>query len=149
MTVRVLSVIVLLALSVLLGPAPAASARSASDFEAGVHTLTNAIRVDNDRVKLRKKACVQKYADRQAAKMAKAEEMFHQDLAPILKDCGLSLVGENVAYGYTKVSTLLQAWMDSPGHKANILEPRYRQLGVGAKKSEDGVWYVAQVFGTK
>lgn len=145
---RVLSVI----LATLLGPlllATPASAKTPADFQSGVHTLTNSIRLDHDLVKLRTKACVQKYAVRQAKKMANAEKMFHQDLGPILEDCDLSLVGENVAYGYTTVGTLLKAWMDSPAHRANILEPRYRQLGVGARKSDDGTWYVAQVFGRK
>ena len=145
---RVLSVV----LAALLGPlllASPSSARSAEDFQDGVHALTNAIRLDHDRVELRKKSCVQKYAVRQAKKMANAEKMFHQDLEPILEDCDLSLVGENVAYGYTSIDALLGAWMDSPGHRANILKSAYRQLGVGARKSDDGVWYVAQVFGRK
>ena len=75
--------------------------------------------------------------------------MFHQDLGPVMDKCGLSLVGENVAFGFTKAGTLLKAWMDSPGHRANILDALYRQLGVGARKSDEGVWYVAQVFGRK
>ena len=81
--------------------------------------------------------------------MAAKGEMFHQDLGPVMDKCGLSLVGENVAFGFTKAGTLLKAWMDSPGHRANILDARYRQLGVGARKSDEGVWYVAQVFGRK
>ena len=148
MIVRVLSVILATLLGLLLLATPA-SARTAADFESAVHQLTNAIRVDHDRVELRKKACVQRYAVRQAKKMAQAEKMFHQDLGPVLENCELSLAGENVAHGYTTAGTLLKAWMDSPGHRANILEPRYRQLGVGARKSDAGVWYVAQVFGRK
>jgi uncharacterized protein YkwD len=148
LTVRVLSVISAALLGLLLLASPS-SARSAADFQDSVRSLTNGIRLDHDEVKLREKSCVQKYAVRQARKMAKADEMFHQDLGPVLKDCGLSLVGENVAYGYTSAGTLLKAWMDSPGHRANILEERYRQLGVGARKSDDGTGYVSQVFGRK
>lgn len=146
---RLVSVTLLLVLAPLVGPAPTAAARTAADFEDAVHAATNAIRVDHDLEKVRTKRCVDRFANRQAKRMAEKEEMFHQDLEPILEKCGLSLVGENVAFGFTKAGTLLQAWMDSPGHRANILEPRYRQLGVGARKSEAGTWYVAQVFGRK
>lgn len=145
---RLVSVTLLLALAALLAPTPA-SARSAADFEGAIHAATNTVRLDHDLEKLREKGCVDRFADRQAKKMAAQGEMFHQDLSKVLDACGLSLVGENVAVGFTKAGTLLKAWMDSPGHRANILDGRYRQLGVGARKSDDGVWYVAQVFGRK
>ena len=148
---RLVSVPLLLALvlAALLGPAPTAAARTPAEFEGAIHQRTNGIRLDHDKTALRKKGCVDRFANRQAKMMAAAEDYFHQDLKPILKKCGLSLVGENVAFGFTKAGAFLKAWMDSKDHRANILEPRYRQLGVGARKSEDGVWYVAQVFGRK
>ncbi|WP_300643490.1 CAP domain-containing protein [Nocardioides sp.] len=146
---RLVSVSLLLAFTALLAPAPGAAARTAADFESAVHAATNTVRVDHDLGKLRKKGCIDRFANRQAKKMATEGEMFHQDLGPITDKCGLTMVGENVAYGFTKAGTLIKAWMDSPGHRANILTPGYRQLGVGARKSDEGVWYVAQVFGRK
>lgn len=139
----------LLALVALLSPAPTASAQTVADFEKAVHVATNTVRLDHDLKKLRKRSCVDRFAHRQARRMAAKDQMFHQDLSRVLKKCRLSLVGENVAFGFTKAGAVLKAWMDSPGHAANILEPRYRQLGVGARKSDTGVWYVAQVFGRK
>ena len=82
--------------------------------------------------------------------MARRTEMYHQDLGPILEECGLNLVGENVAYGYrTGRSVVNDGWMNSEGHRANILNPGYRLMGIGARKGSDGAWYVAQVFGRK
>lgn len=146
---RLVSAILFLALAALLTAAPTASARTAADLEDAVHTATNLVRLDHDLVKLRKKGCVDRFANRQAKKMAAEDDMFHQDLSKILDACGLSLVGENVAFGYSKAGAVLKAWMASPGHRANILDARYRQLGVGARKSDEGVWYIAQVFGRK
>lgn len=146
---RLVPVTLFLALAALIGGAPSAAARTPADFEASVHTATNAVRLDHDLGTLRKKSCVDRFANRQAKKMAAKDDMFHQDLQPILDTCGLSQVGENVAFGFTKTGALLKAWMDSAGHRANILKPEYRQLGVGARKSDDGVWYFAQVFGRK
>ena len=39
--------------------------------------------------------------------------------------------GENIAAGYASPEEVVQGWMDSPGHRANIMSPDYTQLGVG------------------
>lgn len=42
------------------------------------------------------------------------------------------LVGENLAYGnFSDDNDVVTAWMDSPGHRANMLNPRYTEIGVG------------------
>lgn len=146
---RALSVVLVLAVSVLVGPAPSASARTPSGFQKGIHAITNEIRVAEDLEKLKKQRCVQKFAKKQARRMARQKRMYHQDLGPILQKCDLTSVGENVAYGFTSPEGVMDAWMDSPGHRANILGEGYRLLGVGAKQSDEGRWYLAQVFGRK
>jgi uncharacterized protein YkwD len=45
-------------------------------------------------------ACVDKYAESQSAEMAAEKRMYHQDPGPIITECKLMAVGENVAYGY-------------------------------------------------
>ena len=92
-------------------------------------------------------SCVDRYAERQARAMAKKQQMYHQDLAPILTKCKLRSVGENVAYGYPSGKAVTKAWMASKGHRENLLRSEYRLIGVGAVKDSDGRWYVAQVFG--
>lgn len=42
---------------------------------------------------------------------------------------GWTTVGENIAYGQADVSAVMDAWMNSSGHKANILNVNYRHLG--------------------
>lgn len=39
--------------------------------------------------------------------------------------------GENIAYGYPTASSVLAAWLNSPGHRANIENPNYSHHGVG------------------
>jgi uncharacterized protein YkwD len=44
------------------------------------------------------------------------------------------LAGENIAWGERELGTpqsLMTAWMNSPPHRADILEPRFREIGVG------------------
>lgn len=63
-----------------------------------------------------------------------------------------STVGENIATGYPSPQAVVQAWMHSPGHCANILSPAYREVGTGAAdrpipgaSNIDGTW--TQDFG--
>ncbi|GHJ57716.1 hypothetical protein NOK12_02350 [Nocardioides sp. OK12] len=126
-----------------------AHAAGAAAYEKSVHKKTNVQRTKRDLVGLRKQKCVQRFADRQARRMADQERMFHQDLGPVLEKCDLSRVAENVAYGYSSGKAVVKGWMGSPGHRANILDGRFRLLGVGARQSADGTWYAAQVFGRK
>jgi len=62
------------------------------------------------------------------------------------------MVGENLAYsnGYTNpVSASLHGWMESPGHRKNILDPDYRLTAIGAWISADGTVYFTEIFLTK
>lgn len=56
--------------------------------------------------------------------------------------------GENIAYGYSTASAVMQGWLNSPGHRANIENPSYRAIGVGAATSSAGLVYWTQEFGT-
>jgi uncharacterized protein YkwD len=121
---------------------------SASDrYEADVVSITNAERTSRGLRALSTEACVDRYAEQQAARMAAEGQMYHQDLGPILRACNLRAVGENVAYGYPSGSAVMAGWMGSTGHRNNILNSGYRLLGVGAAQSSNGRWYAAQVFG--
>jgi uncharacterized protein YkwD len=121
-----------------------------SRYQAQAFAATNRHRSTHDRPALRKQDCVQRFAVRQARRMARQERMYHQDLSPILRRCGLSRVGENVAYGYPSGRAVVnQGWMHSAGHRRNILDRRFRLLGLGARQSDDGTWYAAQVFGRR
>jgi uncharacterized protein YkwD len=132
-------------------PSPTPTAEptaSAGDlYEADVVTATNHERSTQSLPALTPQACVDSYAEAQAARMASEGRMYHQDLGPILSGCSLRSVGENVAYGYPDGTTVTAAWMASPGHRANILNASYRSLGVGAAQDSQGRWYACQVFG--
>lgn len=53
--------------------------------------------------------------------------------------------GENIAYGTRTASATVAAWMDSPGHRANILSDEFTQAGFGCYEL-DGVRYWTQFF---
>ncbi|MGW7099139.1 CAP domain-containing protein [Streptomyces sp. NPDC054838] len=56
------------------------------------------------------------------------------------------LGGENIARGQGDAASVMKAWMNSPGHKANILNCEFRTLGVGAYFAAGGPWWT-QDFG--
>ncbi len=56
-------------------------------------------------------------------------------------------LGENVAMGYSTVDNVMAAWMASPGHRANILNPAYRDVGLAESFATDGTPYWTQDFG--
>lgn len=57
-----------------------------------------------------------------------------------------SAAGENIAMGQRTPAEVVNAWMNSPGHRANILNPSYTQLGVGLAKDSNGTCYWTQMF---
>ncbi|MFC8433932.1 CAP domain-containing protein [Streptomyces sp. NPDC057253] len=57
-----------------------------------------------------------------------------------------SLGGENIARGQSDPAAVMEAWMNSPGHKANILNCDFKTLGVGVVFGSGGPWWT-QDFG--
>ncbi len=66
----------------------------------------------------------------------------------MLKSFGISYraAGENIAMGQTSPQAVMNAWMNSSGHRANILNANYTQIGVGLAKSKNGTYYWTQLF---
>lgn len=56
------------------------------------------------------------------------------------------LGGENIARGQSTAEAVMEAWMNSPGHRANILNCDFTTLGVGVHLGEGGPWWT-QDFG--
>ncbi|MCO5167771.1 MAG: CAP domain-containing protein [Planctomycetes bacterium] len=69
------------------------------------------------------------------------------DRLQLLGASGFTRVGENIAMGQPTPQAVVTAWMNSPGHRANILDPAYTHLGVGVVRSPGPYW--AQVFLTR
>jgi hypothetical protein len=78
-----------------------------------------------------------------AARMRAAGEIYHSDDYGSHVD-GWYKMGENVGKG-GNIETLHQAFMDSPGHRANILDPSYDGMGIGMVW-DGSVPYVVEIF---
>lgn len=56
-------------------------------------------------------------------------------------------IGENIACGQRSAAEVVQGWMDSPGHRANILKPAFTHIGVGFAGGGSAGTYWTQLFG--
>ena len=77
-----------------------------------------------------------KSARRHTAWMARSMVLQHTSAA----------VGENIAQGQGSATEAVQDWMNSPGHRANILSSSYSRIGVAAYRGPDGQAYWCQQF---
>ncbi|NQD67084.1 SafA/ExsA family spore coat assembly protein [Bacillus haikouensis] len=66
----------------------------------------------------------------------------------MMKDFGLSYqtAGENIAAGQSTPAEVVEAWMNSEGHRKNILSPAYTEIGVGYVKGGSYGHYWTQMF---
>lgn len=69
----------------------------------------------------------------------------------MMRDFGIryTRAGENIAYGYLTPESVMRGWMNSSGHRKNILSPNYTEIGVGVAKSSSGRIYWTQMFITR
>lgn len=57
-----------------------------------------------------------------------------------------SAAAENIAYGQETPPEVMGSWMNSSGHRSNILSPSFLEIGVGAAKDSQGNIYWTQMF---
>jgi uncharacterized protein YkwD len=126
-------------------------------FERRVVALVNAHRTQMGLRPLRIVRTLTRSARWKALHMARYQYMAHDDPAPPvarsvssrLAACGFhgGWWGENIAYGFPSPASVLQGWLNSPGHRANIENARYRVTGVGAASHAGGPMFWSQEFG--
>jgi uncharacterized protein YkwD len=78
-----------------------------------------------------------------AEKLARDGKLSHSDLSSGVPSCWRSL-GENVGYG-ASAAAVEDAYMNSSGHRANILQSKWKYVGVGWAQAGNRV-YTVQVF---
>lgn len=57
--------------------------------------------------------------------------------------------GENIAYGAKTEQSVHKMWMNSSGHRANILNKNFNDVGIGIAQTKDGTIYWCVDFGLK
>lgn len=134
-------------------PSPSAKSPSAESVaEADVLTLVNQERAKVGCSPVSGDAALASLAGDFSSDMAERDFFDHTDPDGATpwdraEKAGISdLGGENIARGQANAQSVMDAWMNSPGHRANILNCDYKTLGVGAHFAPGGPWWT-QDFG--
>ena len=111
--------------------APGQHACSVSERAAVVQGVNAARRAASLRP-LTSDAGLGRAAQARASAMASANRLSHAGWERVVRhDSNASTLGENVAYNYPSAAAVVDAWMRSSGHRANLLRPAFRRIGVG------------------
>jgi uncharacterized protein YkwD len=93
-------------------------------------------------------------ADQHTLDQASMNKMSHtgsngSNMGDRIKNAGyvFSSAGENVAYGFGDAAAVMNGWINSEGHRQNILNPNYKEIGIGYAQGADGRPYWTQDFG--
>lgn len=140
------------------GPLPAVLGFSSSITSSSVVAITNAKRTEAGLSTLTVQPALS------AAAVAKGKHMcaeqYWSHISPkgvtpwvFIKDAGYrySVAGENLARDFSDTDSMVSAWMASPTHKANIMNARYKDIGIGVvdcKLLGTDTTVVVQMFGS-
>jgi uncharacterized protein YkwD len=115
--------------------------------------LTNREREKNKLPALKPNPTLFKVARAHSANMAKQNKMDHvldgKKSSQRVKEAGYRYLstGENIAFGNVPLEELVEKWMGSKLHRANILNKKFTEIGLGIVPDKDGIPYFTQLFG--
>lgn len=107
---------------------------------------TNAARVDHGLDVLTASECAADAARVRARALLGEEALEHAPLDAVIEECApATMAAENLSRADAPADQVVEAWLESPGHRANILDPALTELGVACV--EDGTQMLcSQVF---
>ena len=130
---------------------PPAPATGPTAYDDEILQLVNSHRLSIGKPALAKSQVIWEQANGHSRNMASGAVPFGHDgfdlrAAAIRAALGSSgSAAENVAMGYGSAAAVVNAWLGSAGHRANI-EGSATRTGISAVKSSGGVWYYTQIF---
>jgi hypothetical protein len=120
--------------TILLLTAPAMAAGSPAELISGFRLKHGEVRVVRD-------ATLDRIALEQARAMAAKDDLSHEVLGPFnrrVASSGAGRAAENIAYGYESFEKTLGQWIDSSGHRKNLLLHNASRVGVASAKDASG-----------
>lgn len=133
-------------------PTPSAPSSNLNTIINEIQRLTNLERSKTGAAALSINSLLNQAAQAHAVNMAQTGQFSHviNNIGPGERITATGYVwqtyGENIAYGYTSPESVMSGWMNSDGHRANILNANFTELGVGYATNSTGRPYWVQVF---
>src|SRR6267142_3631824 len=118
----------------LLLAAPAIAAESPAE-------LISSFRLKHGEVRVTRDATLDRIALDQARAMAAKDQLSHEVLGPFTRrmaPAGAGRAAENIAYGYESFEKTLGQWIDSSGHRKNLLLHNASRVGIASAKDASG-----------
>jgi uncharacterized protein YkwD len=113
--------------------AASASARGLTASESSVLRAMNAVRVGRGLARLRLDTRLERSARGHSTDMLRRGYFSHSDFAARMAIAGARgpLFGEDLSWGPPSAQWVVEHWLASPSHRANLLRPGFRRVGVG------------------
>lgn len=134
-------------------PTTAPAATSLGAYENQVVTLVNQERAKAGLAPLKINTKLAGVAERKAEDLRDKNYFAHNSPTygspfDMMKQFGITYTsaGENIAKGQKTPAEVMNGWMNSPGHKANIMNANYTEIGVGYVTDSNGTTYWVQHF---
>ncbi len=74
-----------------------------------------------------------------------SHDNFYQRKNSLMNNANASKVSENVAYAYSSAESVVNAWLNSDGHRQNI-EGDFTDFDISAEQNANGQWYYTNIF---
>jgi uncharacterized protein YkwD len=94
---------------------------------------------------LMKNSFLMSYAQKWSNRVAVQNKLYHSSMRDIMA-LGFSNVAENIAYGQKSPEEVMKTWMNSYGHRSNILNSNFTEIGCGMSLSQEGRVYWCVCF---
>jgi uncharacterized protein YkwD len=136
---------------------PHSGQKAMPELEAEVFAMTNNERAKAGCPKLREDYALHVAAQNHSRDMAAYGYLSHTNQNDEGADIRMERAGypieygwaENIAAGPTTANAVMEMWMSSEAHRKNILNCKFRALGVGVAQATDGMLFWTQTFGGK
>lgn len=121
----------------------------AKTIEIEIMELINAYRIENGLNALSNHGLIKSQTYSHSDYMAETDNISHLNFYSrknfLVNNAGANIVTENVAYGYSSAETVVNAWINSEGHRINMLGD-YTNFDVSAEQNDEGKWYFTNIF---
>ena len=117
---------------------------------AAILALVNQQRAANNKAPLNEESHLDWSARAHTIMMAQQQVLTHDGWSDTIVQSGYHvtyMIAENIAVGYPSPDSVMNAWMNSSGHRANILSASLRDIGISCVADQNGARWWTQDFG--
>jgi uncharacterized protein YkwD len=122
---------------------------AAKNIEIEILELINAHRINEGLMPLNNHNTIKAVAYTHTDYMVEVDNVSHDNFFQrknsLIDNANAFKVSENVAYAYSTAQSVVNAWLNSEGHRENI-EGDFTDFDISAEQNEDGKWYFTNIF---